>query len=112
MVERIRALCDRYHTNFSSIEKELGFGNGSLEKTSEKTQCGRIYSIATRFDVSMEYLLTGKEAPRLSAEEEDLIRKFRLLNKEGMNLLIMQADLLCDSGKYGKGNELIENVSA
>lgn len=85
MVNRIRLLCKERGTTFSALEKTLGFANGSIAKTDEKTQSGRLLAIANYFDVSMEYLLTGAESPNepLSASERELLRLFRELSPEG-----------------------------
>lgn len=62
MYERIRKLCAEHGTNISRLERELGFANASLVKADSKMQAKRLYQIAQYFDVSMEYLLTGKDA--------------------------------------------------
>ena len=85
MVNRIKALCKERKTNFSAVEKALGLANASLAKTNEKTQSCRLKAIADYFDVSMEYLLTGKEMPRepLKKDERELLCLFRALSSEG-----------------------------
>jgi len=60
MVDRIRMLCKKHGMSLASLEKELGFANGSLAKSDEKIQSVRIKAIADYFGVSIEYLLTGK----------------------------------------------------
>lgn len=59
MIDRIRDLCRQNNTNFSAIEKQLGFANGSLSKTDEKTQNGRIKALADFFNVTTDYLISG-----------------------------------------------------
>lgn len=68
MIERIRELCKKNGTSLAAVEKQLGFANGSLAKTDEKTQSVRIKALADYFGVSMEYLLTGKKEYYFSDE--------------------------------------------
>lgn len=64
MVDRIKVLCKRHGITIAALEKQLGFANGSIAKTDEKTQSGRIKAIADYFGVSMEYLMTGKDSSK------------------------------------------------
>ena len=66
MVERIKELCESRGIKISNLETALGFGNGSLLKTSEKTEFGRIKKIADYFGVSIEYLTEGKSTEKES----------------------------------------------
>ena len=66
MVERIKELCAARGIRISNLETALGFANGSLLKTSEKTEFGRIKKIADYFGVSIEYLTEGKSAEKES----------------------------------------------
>jgi len=65
MVNRIKELCGIYGINFSRLERELGFANGSLAKSRENIQADRLYAIASYFHVTMEYLLTGNTTGEL-----------------------------------------------
>ena len=66
MVERIKELCASRGIRISNLETALGFANGSLLKTSEKTEFGRIKKIADYFGVSIEYLTEGKSSEKES----------------------------------------------
>ena len=66
MVERIKELCSARGIKISNLETALGFANGSLSKTSEKTEFGRIKKIADYFGVSIEYLTEGKDTEKES----------------------------------------------
>ena len=62
MLERIKRLCLARNINFSRLEKELGFANGSIAKSKEdKISAARVKAIADYFGVSMEYILCGIE---------------------------------------------------
>lgn len=54
----------------SGLEKILGYGNGSLAKA-KVIPSDRILEIAKYFNVSMEYIMTGKEANSESTELTD-----------------------------------------
>lgn len=69
MLERIKALCAEHGTNLFQLEKALGFANGSIAKTDEKTQSGRLKAIADYFGVTVDYLLTG-ETPTYYTDPE------------------------------------------
>ena len=88
MVARIKDLCASRGIKVANLEKELDFGNGSIAKTSEKTEAWRIKKIADFFGVSIDYLLTGEStrvyaspAPAsrdaLTREEHELLAGFR-----------------------------------
>lgn len=82
MVDRIKSLCVAHKTNFSNLEKELGFANGSLAKSKEdKISADRVRKIAEYFNVSMEYILIGKETDvSLTSFESDLLKAFRRID--------------------------------
>ncbi len=92
MIERMRFLCRQRGTNFKKVEAELHLGNGSLARSSEKTQCGRLKQLADYFGVSMEYLMTGVEpvpaaGPSFSPEEIEYIERIRRLDERGLEML-------------------------
>lgn len=70
MVTRIKDLCKRHNMTLASLEKELGFANGSLAKSDEKIQSARIKAIADYFGVTMEYILTGNPGQKYYFDDE------------------------------------------
>lgn len=57
--EIIRELCKKKGISVTTLESELGFGNGSLTKgTSPRGD--RLLAVARYFHVPIEYLLTGE----------------------------------------------------
>lgn len=60
MVERIKELCKERGIRVSHLEQALGFANGSIVKTSGKTEFDRVKKIADYFGVTIEYLTEGK----------------------------------------------------
>ena len=60
MFERIKELCKRDGISIARLERDLGFANGSLSKSSGKIESCRLKAIADYFGVNMEYILTGE----------------------------------------------------
>lgn len=59
-IEIIKDLCSKSGITIAQLEKELGYSNGSLSK-SKTIKAERLMEIAQRFNVTMEYLMTGKD---------------------------------------------------
>ena len=62
MLSRIKRLCQQRGISIAKLERDLNFANGSIAKSDEKIQANRLYAIAEYFQISMEYLLHGKQA--------------------------------------------------
>ena len=73
----IKQLCEKEGITISALEKELGYSNSSLTK-SKSLSSERVYEIAKRFHVPMEYIMTG-EMERVDKETEKLERKRSVL---------------------------------
>ena len=63
----IRQLCRDNNISVTELEQELGFSNGSLLKNNS-IRSDRLYKVAKKFNVSMEYLTTGEQEEKESAE--------------------------------------------
>jgi len=72
-IDVIKELCKKNGISISTLEKELGYGNGSLAKA-RVIPSDRVYDIAKYFNVSMEYLM--------GEEESDLSDKKYYINEE------------------------------
>lgn len=79
MVKRIKDLCVSRGIRIANLEKILGFANGSLAKSDEKIQAGRLLAIAKYFGVTMEYLM-GEDDSDLTQEELALLDYWRKLD--------------------------------
>lgn len=90
--EIIIDLCKKNNLAVTALEKELGFGRGSIGKLkSGKTSADRLQKIANYFNVSFNYLLTGENdkpfmpqtqnqeiidfANRIMSDEDETFRK-------------------------------------
>ena len=68
MVDRLETLCKQHKTNFSKLEKTLGFANGSLKKSDPaKIGADRVRKLADYFGVSMEYITATTPTPHSNA---------------------------------------------
>lgn len=57
-LERIQYLCDINDITIAELERNLGYGNGSLKKP-KSIKNERLRDIAEYFDVSVDYLVNG-----------------------------------------------------
>lgn len=62
MKERIKNLCKEKGITANKLEQDLGFGGGYISKLDKSTpNTAKIQKIADYLEVSLEYLMTGKE---------------------------------------------------
>lgn len=62
MVERIKALCKQNKITIQKLEKELGFGNGTIRRWDEtKPASEKVSAVASFFGVSVEYIQAGEQ---------------------------------------------------
>lgn len=67
-VERVKSICKERKIPISKLESDLGFSNGYISSLKKGTfPDDRIRAIAKYFDLSVDYLMTGKE------DEEDIL---------------------------------------
>lgn len=60
--ERVKNLCKSNGVSMNQLEKELGFATGYISKLDKSTPNSKyIQKIADYFNVSVDYLMTGKE---------------------------------------------------
>lgn len=103
--EIILALCREKGIAPTVLEKELGFGRGSIGKLKKGgTSADRLQKIADYFGVSVGFLITGENQPfmALSFEEQQLIWAFRKLNSNGKSMLLAQLRMISNDELYTK----------
>lgn len=77
--DRVKALCKQHGISLNKLEMECGFAKGYLSKLDKSTpNMAYLQKIANYFDVTTDYLLTGKEKEKadystVNAELADLI---------------------------------------
>lgn len=82
----IKRLCDEKQLAITALEKELGFGRGSIGKLrSSNTSAERLQKIADYFGVTVAYLMTGeekKETTLTPRDERDIAKDLdEIMNK-------------------------------
>ena len=93
--EIIKQLCGEKGIAVTALEKELGFGRGSIGKRrNSKTSAERLQKIADYFEVTVDFLVSGseistKETGVLTSKDERDIEKIldqtkALLSQEGL----------------------------
>ncbi len=80
MRQRIKDLCRKHEISMNALEKELGLGIGYISKLGKTTpSTKKIQLIADYFNVSVDYLMTGKEITeqKFTAESAHIVAKIR-----------------------------------
>lgn len=84
IVKRIKYLCEINGTKIKPLEEHLGFSNGSVRFwDSSSPSCDRALKVAEYFNVSLDWLITGKDTLNdlpLHQDEIRLIKYYNLLN--------------------------------
>lgn len=78
--EIIKDLCNKNGISVNKLENDLGFGIGYVSKLDKSTpNVKKIKQIADYFNVTVDYLLTGKEPSesKYSTEMAHLVSKIR-----------------------------------
>lgn len=78
IVERIQSEISKKGISIKALEKEIGLGNGTIKRwDTSSPQCNKIQLVANYLQVSLEWLITGKEFNNLTREEANLITAYR-----------------------------------
>lgn len=95
LIDRVQQKCSEKGTNFKRLEQELGFGNGTLRKWAiQKPSYDKVLLVANSLNVSLDWLITGKEHEDLTPEEQKLLDTFRSCSQLGQDLIQEQADAI------------------
>lgn len=83
LLNRIKYLCEINNTKLRPLEEELGLGNGTISQWANSSpSCDNILKIATYFNVSVDWLLTGREGKfDISEEKVKLLNSFEHLTE-------------------------------
>lgn len=93
IVERIKSRCKEKGTSMNALEKELGFGNGSIRLWDKKEPGSqKVILVAERLDLSLDWLLTGKESENLTPEEQLLVDHYRRADNRGKRSIMRTAE--------------------
>ena len=93
IVERIQDLCLQYKTTIKALERELNIANGSIRRwNTQKPSVEKVLLVSKKFNVSLDWLVTGKEEKDLTSEEKRLIELYRNTNDIGQPLTMKHAE--------------------
>lgn len=72
MVENIKALCERHKTTLKSLERELGFGNGTIARWDDNSPAiSKVLKVADYFDVDVYTIIYGEKQKKPAGAETD-----------------------------------------
>ena len=94
MYNKIKILCKEKGTSVHAMEKELGFGGGTISRwKNSKPGLEKILKIANYLDVSVEFL-TGFESNGKDTMTERVYKKISRLDLKKMKQLEAYLDIL------------------
>ena len=79
-LEVIKSLCDKNGISIAQLEKELGYGNGSIAKA-RTIKSDRVVELSEYFGVSTDYILKGGENTLQRVELESDTVKIKVLGR-------------------------------
>lgn len=92
IVERIKTLCAAQNTTLKAIERELGISNGSIRNwDTSKPSVEKVRLVAEKFNVTIDWIITGRNTADLNPNEQKLVDIYRDTNDIGQPLIIQQA---------------------
>ena len=93
IVERIKNLCNTENITIKELERIIQISNGSIRHWNEKTpSVARVLLVADHFNVSLDWLVTGKESGNLTSEEQLLVDHYRRADDRGRRNIMKIAE--------------------
>lgn len=86
MIDRINELSKKMGVSISALEKNVGLSNGIIGKWRKQSpSCDKLKLVADYLNVSIDYLLTGKEnqSKALNDDEKELLKNYSKLTDAG-----------------------------
>ena len=75
---RIKEKAEEKGISIKALEREAGLGNGVIKRWNETSpQCNKLELVANYLQVSIEWLITGKNPSNFTKEESELIQAYR-----------------------------------
>jgi transcriptional regulator with XRE-family HTH domain len=93
LIERIELKSKEIGYTIMKLEKESGLSNGQIRKwRTQKPSYDKVASVANTLNVSIDWLITGKESKDLSPEEQKLVEYYRQSDDRGKRNIIRVAE--------------------
>ena len=96
MVDAIKALCDQHNTTIKSLERSLGFGNGTIARWDESSPAiNKVLKVAEYFNVDVYTVIYGEKQKKPAGMEADgqvaeIINLFSQLTPDNQDLFLAQ----------------------
>jgi transcriptional regulator with XRE-family HTH domain len=75
---RIKEKANEKGISIKALEREAGLGNGVIKRWNETSpQCNKLELVANYLQVSIEWLITGKNPSNFTKEESELIQAYK-----------------------------------
>ena len=98
MVDRLLQLIKKKGLTVSAVEKKLGFGNGAIKRfATNSPSIDKIIALSDFLNVSVEYILFGKEQQRdFSEDTSKLLSYYKVLNDMDKGIVLGKAEALAE----------------
>ncbi len=91
-LERIEITCKEKGYSIMKLEKESGLSNGQIGKwKKQKPSYDKVASVANTLNVSIDWLITGKESKDLTSEEQKLVEYYRSADEKSKTMIMTLA---------------------
>lgn len=79
IVERVKVKAKEKGLSIRALEENLGIGNGTIGKWNKQAaRADSLITVASYLQVSIDWLLLGKEIGELTIEEQRLLKAYRI----------------------------------
>lgn len=93
ILDRIKQKCNENNRSISSLENESTLGHGTIRRWDSKTpSVDKVQIVADMLHVSIDWLVTGKEANELLPDEKRLVDLYRSTDDRGKRAIIRTAE--------------------
>lgn len=83
IVDRIQQKVKEKGLNIKTLEKEVGIGNGTIRRWDERSpQCDKLSLVANYLNISLDWLVFGKEKENLTEDEEQILDAYRIAGND------------------------------
>ncbi len=93
LIERIENTCKQKGYSIMRLEKESGLSNGQIRKwRTQKPSYDKVESVANTLNVTIDWLITGKDPENLTPEEKKLVELYRSADERGKRAIFRTAE--------------------
>ena len=106
--ERIQEKTTEKGISIKKLEQEVGIGNGIIKRwNTSSPQCNKILLVANYLQVSLDWLVTGKNSEELTENEKEMLKNYRMLpEREQIKFIGKLEDIAI---QYNQGQEKSSN---